>query len=243
MFLLPAPPRLMLSMNNGKLAPDHICSFNLRAGKHCPGMGACKSWCYAMGFLYEQENAKRVRDENYLSLQRDDFVPRFLDALDHGLDRRFRLAKIARIHDSGDWTSEDHIAKFVAIATARPDWHFYCYTKAHHIFDLAPLRAVGVNVIQSAGGIDDDAIDLRLPHSRIFTSVDELLAAGYTDCSESDLPAAFGASRVGLVIHGQRAGRFNAERDQGRVIRLVESFHPTNTSGSTSESVKEFTQV
>jgi hypothetical protein len=109
--------------------------------------------------------------------------------------------------------------QWFAIAKANPNTRFYAYTKMVALVRQAYKAGLvpdNFRLIQSLGGLADKQIDHSLPHSRIFSSLDELNAAGYADASESDSPAAFGSSPlIGLVIHGAKSKRFDAKTMEG----------------------------
>ena len=146
-----------------------------------------------------------------------DFVPRMIEEVQRAVQRG---AKAVRIHDSGDFYSEDYMLSWFRIAEAVPSVRFYAYTKMVVLVKKAYKNGLvpdNVRLIQSLGGVADRFIDTNLPHSRIFHTIEELHAAGYADASESDKPAAFGDSpNVGLVIHGAKSKRFNAKTAMGK---------------------------
>jgi hypothetical protein len=123
-------------------------------------------------------------------------------------------ARAIRIHDSGDFYLLEYLMNWFLLARACPEVRFYAYTKMVALVQKtteAGLVPANFRLIQSLGGLGDSRIDRSLPHSRIFSSLQELKAAGYMDASESDRPAAFETSAlVGLVIHGAKQKKFDA---------------------------------
>lgn len=201
-----ARPSPELSTNgNAKLKRDAIANFSLPAGLTCPGAGACnRGFCYAQIGNYVRTNVIRRQVENFLASKRHYFV-------DIMLDRIFRIKGLeyVRIHDAGDFYSDDYISKWCEIIKEAPRVKFYAYTKSYTHFDLVSLWSLeNMNLIQSIGSKNDSLIDYSKPHARIFTSLEALNEAGYVDCSTYDLPAAQGVSKVGLVIHGQKKKYF-----------------------------------
>ena len=59
-------------------------------------------------------------------------------------------------------------------------------------------------ITQSLGGKYDNLVNLNMPHSRIFSSHDARINAGYIDGNVNDVPAIEGEQNIGLVYHGQR---------------------------------------
>jgi hypothetical protein len=77
---------------------------------------------------------------------------------------------------------------------------FYAYTKSMHL-DLTGAPA-NFKVTQSLGGKHDALVNLGKPHSRIFSTDDDRIAAGYVDGNVDDSPAIEGVVSIGLVYHG-----------------------------------------
>jgi hypothetical protein len=208
-------PDYRLSDGNTKLKKDGIWSWNLIPIVHCPMAGACKAYCYATVGQQAFRSGVLRRARAFLATQQPDFVPRMIQEVQRAAKKG---AKAIRIHDSGDFYSADYMVNWFLIALACPDIKFYAYTK------MVPLvqrfsKNVPANfrLIQSLGGLGDSRIDRSLPHSRIFSSLQELRDAGYMDASESDAPAAFETSPlVGLVIHGAKQKKFDASIMQAK---------------------------
>lgn len=189
-------PDFRLSNGNSKLKKDGIWSFNLVPIKHCPMAGSCKKFCYATVGQQAFPSGVARRERAFLATQAPDFVERMIAEVKRS------KAKIVRIHDSGDFYSLKYFQSWCKIAEALPEVRFYAHTKMIPFLKVA--RPSNFGLIQSYGGIADSMINTAYPHARIFESLEELLAAGYVDTSESDLPAAMGETKIGLVIHGAK---------------------------------------
>jgi hypothetical protein len=204
-------PDYRLSDGNTKLKKDGIVSFNLIPIVHCPMAGACKAFCYATVGQQAFKSGVLRRARAFLATQQADFVPRMVAEVQKAAKKG---ARAVRVHDSGDFYSYAYLLAWFQIAEQNPSVKFYAYTKMVALVKLAykaGLVPPNFRLIQSLGGIADKNIDRALPHSKIFSSLDELRAAGYADASESDSPAAFGNNpNVGLVIHGAKSKRFDA---------------------------------
>jgi hypothetical protein len=209
--LLAEQPDYRLSDGNTKLAKDGIVSFNLIPIVHCPLAGECKNYCYATVGQQAFRSGVLRRARAFLATLQPDFVPRMIAEVAKAVRKG---AKAVRIHDSGDFYSFEYLQAWLTIASACPDVTFYAYTKMVPLVKVSYAKGLvpaNFRLIQSLGGVADRQIDRSLPHSRIFASLEDLTAAGYADASESDAPAAFGASPlIGLVIHGAKSKRFDA---------------------------------
>ena len=151
--------------------------------------------------------------------------PDFVQSMHAEIGRWKRKIKAIRVHDSGDFYSMPYLVDWLRIARMNPDVKFYAYSKSlpfvHRAYDLGLVPA-NFRIIQSVGGLADSRIRLDLPHARIFSTHDELVAAGYADASETDDAAAFGASPlIGLVVHGARKGKFDGTQSAPENIAKV----------------------
>lgn len=202
-------PDYRLSDGNSKLKADGIWSFNLIPVIHCPMAGACKQYCYATVGQQAFKSGVLRRARAFLATMQTDFVERMVAEINRAVKKGL---KAVRVHDSGDFYSVEYMQSWFEIARRLPSVKFYAYTKMVVLVRrLSSVTPTNFRLIQSLGGIGDNKIDRTLAHSRIFDSLDDLLAAGYANASESDAPAAFGENpRIGLVIHGAKAKRFDS---------------------------------
>ena len=217
---------MKMSMNNAKLKKTagklmqlrasegydgkiRLVSFNLPAIKACPGAGACKGVCYATQGRIAIGSAAAVREQNHHDSQviLDLLGPAALAVELEALVQASKPRKgqlWVRIHDSGDLYSQSYIDAWVQVIKAMPEVSFYAYTKSLHL-DLSELEALpNMMLVQSVGGKHDSKIDKSKPHSRIFTTHEDRIKAGYLDGNESDMPAMMGETNIGLVYHGTR---------------------------------------
>ena len=206
------------SFGNTKLKKEGIVSFNIPAlvsetgFKTCPNAGICGSLCYARQGRYTMSSVQAPRERNLARLldtaANNEWA--WLDVVCDLVDDIKRLpkrVKLIRVHDSGDYFDPIYMRAWLDVAQQCPDITFYCYTKM--ILDyqwymsngLIPLNML---MVQSVGGKQDSHIDPLLPHSRIFPTHADMLAAGYIDGTHTDKPAYSGARCIGLVYHGTR---------------------------------------
>lgn len=163
----------------------------------CFGAAACRAVCYAKQGRYTSPNVIAARLRNLEASQSETFVSDILSAL-----ARKPSYNVVRIHDSGDYYSQEYFDKWVAVAKARPDIIFYSYTKAHTI-DMG-ARPDNLRITRSLGGRYDRLVNLAESHSRIFATPAARDAAGYVDGNVNDVPAIEGVAKIGLVYHGTR---------------------------------------
>lgn len=179
-----------------------VADYNFKAkdGKllnTCHGALACRAVCYAKQGAYVFPAVQKARKRNLSLSQRKDFVRLIVSDLN-----RMRKVNTVRLHDAGDFYSQEYVDKWSEIAKALPHLTFYAYTKSLDLdFSKVPEN---FKITQSLGGKFDKLVQLRKPHSRIFASHKARMAAGYKDGNRSDIPAIEGTVKIGLVYHGNK---------------------------------------
>lgn len=195
----------ILSMNSKmKKSGGRVFNFGIPAYKTaegkltCPFAKDCIKYCYAQKGTYSWSNVKPAFEKRY-KLTKDE---NFIDIMSKAIAKK--KADFLRIHDSGDFYSRDYLNKWVEIAKINSNVKFYFYTKSVKLIqDLIASQGLPENLraIYSLGGKQDNLVNLETDiHAKIFNSQDELLEAGYTDCSKDDLKI-FTTKKVGLIAH------------------------------------------
>jgi hypothetical protein len=171
----------------------------------CPKALACRGVCYAKQGRYAQPNVIQARKHNLKLSLRPTFV-RYIIADLNQMVVKSKVCKkpynVVRLHDSGDFYSQEYLDAWATIAATFPDVIFYAYTKSLHL-DMSRIPA-NLRITRSQGGRLDKLINLGLPNSRIFSSHAARKSAGYVDGNESDIPAIEGVTSIGLVYHGNK---------------------------------------
>lgn len=207
------PFHLKWTNGNEKLNKDnggiyHIVGFGIPADYNfehngvkyntCPAALACKDPCYAKQGSYRFKNVISAREYNLFASLEDTFVDNAIADL-----KRMRKVNTVRIHDSGDFYTFEYYRKWCDIAKALPHMIFYAYTKTVNM-DIFTDKPDNLHITQSLGGKHDKLVNLGLPHSRIFTSEEDRINAGYVDGNVNDVPAIEGLVKIGLVYHGNK---------------------------------------
>lgn len=164
----------------------------------CPSALACVDVCYARQGAYLWKSVYKAREFNLNESLEDTFVERAIADL-----LRMKKADTIRIHDSGDFYSKNYYDKWCQIARAFPKKIFYAYTKSLDI-DLFSDKPDNLKITQSLGGRHDNLVNLNMPHSRIFSTDDARINAGYIDGNVNDVPAIEGEIKIGLTYHGNK---------------------------------------
>lgn len=192
----------------------------------CPAADGCILLCYARTGTYRFPQVVAAHQRN---LQRvlDDLNGWSQEMIDELSARRFRPSGVARdlsldldewaarwagtggaavrIHDAGDFFSDEYLETWLEIARTVPDVLFYAYTKEISRFralveDQAPEN---FRWCYSLGGRYDHLLDHEHDrHADVFPDVSAVTLAGYTDQSASDLIAVLApTTRVGIPVN------------------------------------------
>ena len=176
-----------------------IPAYKSSSGKlTCPMADGCIKFCYAKKGAYIWSNVKPAFENRYELSKTDDFV----DAMNNEI--RKKKPDYVRVHDSGDYYSTAYLKKWIKIAKDNPDVRFYSYTNMVDMMLKASLPD-NYDIIFSYSGKQKHLIDERQHrHTKIFSSHSDLISAGYTDASSTDLMATRwfnDTNKVGLVFH------------------------------------------
>ena len=191
---------LLTQNSKMKRSGTRVFNFTLPALETCPNAGACARGCYAMQGAYRWSNVYAKHKANLDATHSDDFIGRIIDEV-----RKKRVQRV-RIHDSGDFYSEQYFRKWLDIARAMPDVEFYAYTKMVSMVSKLGRLPDNLTIIYSYGGKEDHLIDPNWErHSQVFATKEDLEAAGYIDASKDDSLALTSNHRVGLVYHGAKS--------------------------------------
>jgi hypothetical protein len=205
----------MLSTSNRELRAHRIATWSLPAlsaelsdgtrVKTCPNAGACAALCYARAGTYRFSNVLAAHTRNLERTIRDlagweaDMVAEV---------QRYHRGGWVRIHDSGDFYSDEYLRAWCRVAAVCPDTTFYAYTK-----EVTMTRAVtaeglvpdNLRLLFSLGGQEDYLLDRdQERHADVFPDVDTLEAAGYADQSDDDRLAVVGPAKVGIPANNLR---------------------------------------
>jgi len=103
--------------------------------------------------------------------------------------RRYRQ-KWVRIHDAGDFFSDEYLEAWLRIVTVTPDVTFYAYTREVSRFRRCVeqgQRPDNFLYLFSLGGKEDKLIDLVADrHCDVFPSLEAATVAGYSSQHEDD---------------------------------------------------------
>lgn len=196
-----------------------IPAFKSKTGlKTCPMAGSCAKGCYATQGAYAWSNvqaAYEYRLDQTLKADFSEVMDLTVKAKDKTANKQNKTLVI-RIHDSGDFYNAAYLDSWLKVINNNPQVLFYAYTKMIPLFRAYMKQGkipANFTVIFSEGGISDNQIDANKDrHSRVFSSLEKLLAAGYADTTENDLNAIGANKKIGLVYHGAKSKSWNTNK-------------------------------
>ena len=120
--------------------------FSMSPITSCLNSTSCASTCYAVKAYKQYPNVKLLWDSN-LDLAKNDLFSLY-DDICKQLDNTKQT--IVRIHQSGDFISQEYLNMWIDIAKRYPHIMFYGYTKVDHILDFNTMDTLpNVNIIRS----------------------------------------------------------------------------------------------
>ncbi len=171
--------------------------------KTCPNAGVCASGCYAQSGSYRYSNVASKYEKRLELALSDQFETVLAEEIQYVSERASKRGKpcLIRIHDSGDFFSEQYTQKWLKLIQRFKNVQFYAYTKQVAQFKSMKLPA-NLIMIYSYGGLQDHLIDPeRDRHSAVFQNETDLQNAGYADASQDDMVAIGQNLKIGLVYH------------------------------------------
>ena len=228
-----------LLTQNSELRPDGIFNWSLPAfgvklsnGRNfnvCPNAGACASFCYARNGTYNFSNVKgrHIANLEYILDEPKEWFNQMLSEVQH----KKMVGKFIRIHDAGDFFSEDYLNQWLEIARLTPEVTFYCYTKEVSLFKrvVEPNCPSNFRYLYSMGGKEDHLIDKEKDrHAEVFPDDAAILDAGYSNQDASDLLAiTLPSNKIGIPANnikhfnkkmaGRTFGELQSERKRSKV--------------------------
>lgn len=215
----------------------------------CPHAGACAKFCYARNGTYlfpkvrgkHLANLEAARDGSFVwgvleELRAKKFRPKGTPRHVPGLEDISHLSpwvqdwiaqggQAVRVHDSGDFFSEQYLIQWLYLARMIPDVLFYAYTKEVSLVKANAWQfPANFLICFSMGGREDALIDKDTDrHADVFPDLDAIAAAHYASQHESDLLCVLMPStRVGIPQNNiphfrkQLAGRTFSEAQADR---------------------------
>lgn len=204
----------LLKSNNRDLKRDRIWVWSLPAWittlpdgsrmNTCPSAGVCAQACYARKGTFRFRNVLEAHTKNLMMVLEDLNGWKQIMNLELG-HPKFRGAYV-RIHDGGDFFSDEYLEAWLEIARENPETIFYSYTKEVVRFRkiVEPACPPNFKYVYSYGGKYDHLITDQDRQCDVFPDEEALEEAGFSNQEASDLLAITGDTKVGIVINNHR---------------------------------------
>lgn len=113
--------------------------------------------------------------------------------------QRFRAAAV-RVHDSGDFFSDEYLCSWLRIMAETPGTRFYAYTKELPRFRrfVEPKAPPNFRWVYSLGGVHDHALRPGDRVADVFPEESDIAVSGFHSQAECDLLAVDGPAPVGM---------------------------------------------
>lgn len=232
------PTRLLTQ--NSELKPLGVWNWSLpawagrladgRAYNTCPSAGICRFVCYARNGTYRFPAVKAKHEAN-LTFVLDDPAG-WEAAMNRELSAPRFTNRWIRIHDAGDFFSDEYTRAWLRIIRSHPRTMFYAYTKEVARFRrlIEPDPPENFLWVYSYGGTQDTSLDPATDRvADVFPDENGITAAGWSSQEASDLLAVLGPRLVGIPanriphflsrLDGRRFSDWQAEVDTERAER------------------------
>ncbi|WP_336160047.1 GP88 family protein [Amycolatopsis sp. VC5-11] len=196
----------------------------------CPAAGVCASMCYATQGTFRFSNVLSRHQDNLRFVLED--LAGWEDAMTTELRSARYTNKWVRVHDSGDFFSDDYTEAWLRVMRASPGTGFYAYTKEVRRFKrlVEPNPPANFLWCYSLGGKEDQLIDrARDRMADVFPDEASIAQAGWHSQLGNDLLAVLGPAPVGMSanniprfvkkMNGRRFSELQAEITAGKAAR------------------------
>ncbi|MFG3429398.1 hypothetical protein [Streptomyces californicus] len=208
----PDRPRFLLRKMRSSCATQPIYKWTLpafagrlpdgRTYNTCPSAGICKNLCYARSGTFRFSNVLRSHESNlqYVLDDPEAWEEQMTKELESARYHPKNVRTHVRVHDSGDYFSEEYLSAWLRIMRNTPEVVFYSYTKEIKLFEkrVRPKPPANFRWRYSYGGLQDELIEPGHLHVDVFPDEESLAEAGYTSQAPSDLRGAYGPETLGI---------------------------------------------
>ena len=225
---------LHFSTGNAKLNKNTLI-FNLPAGKTCPGADTCRSMalatpngrkivdfktttfrCFAASSEVQYDAVFNNRAENWMEvkshLHNGNLAQYINDEMHKNLKKKHTRV---RIHESGDFFSQEYLMAWLLVAKSNPNLKFYCYSKSLEFFIGLTLPG-NFYLTASYGGKYDSLINIgAFPrYAKVVHSVEDADTLGLP--VDVDERHCFTPGPFAILLHGTQP----AGSEAGKAARI-----------------------
>lgn len=217
---------LTLGKSNEKLANMNIIYLSLPAGYTCPFAAGCKTFahkkggkfkssgksildaggdmrCYAASTEARYPNVRESRWSNFELLQNTDDIAGLISRSIQYFNVHNPDIKIFRIHESGDFFSQEYFNAWIDVAEKFPNILFYAYTVSLPYWQESKDRIPkNLRLTASQGGKRDDIIDKEGFRKVVIVRDEGEAIKKNLHIDVADFLAVFGDKDFALLLHG-----------------------------------------
>lgn len=240
---------LSFSRGNDKLKQLDVVYLSLPAGYTCPMADICKSManrktgkikdfgtirCYAAS-AEARYTATRERNWRNFDLLRqfkgdtEGMAGVILRSLDY-YETQNPPIKMFRIHESGDFFSQEYMDAWIRVAQERPRILFYAYTKSLHFWQARKEEIAATKnfrLIASEGGKMDELIDKEQFRRAIIVKDKGEAIRRRLRIDVNEFLAAFGEEDFALLLHGTQSkasGQTSQAMKNAKITKAAKNF-------------------
>jgi hypothetical protein len=211
---------LHFSTGNAKLNKNTLI-FNLPAGKTCPGADTCRSMalqtpsgrkivdfktttfrCFAASSEVQYDAVYANRAENWMEVKSYLHNGNLAEFINTEMHKNLKKKHTrVRIHESGDFFSQEYLMAWIIVAQTNPNLKFYCYSKSLEFF-LGLTLPANFYLTASYGGKWDSLIDIgAFPrYAKVVNSVEDANILGLQ--VDVDERHCFTPEPFAILLHG-----------------------------------------
>jgi hypothetical protein len=185
-----------------------VYAFGLPSMITCPYKGVCQNYCYASYGRYTFPNVMDRVSDNLAFSRSPSFVEEAVKEINIIQRESKDIPVVIRLHDSGDFYSEEYIRSWYSIMSQTPDVRYYAYTKSFPLIESIEdiPRPKNFNYIPSKGGKMDSLLSNRpsafvVPEGTVEYDLAPECVIGSQDDLEN-LRQYLSGKSIALVAHG-----------------------------------------
>jgi len=222
----PADCVLTFGKTNAKMSKMNIVYLSLPAGYTCPFAAGCKTFahkqggkfkssgksildaggdfrCYAASTEAQYKNVRNSRWSNFDLMRESDDMAQLISRSIKFYNSNNPDISIFRIHESGDFFSQEYFNAWIEVANMHPQILFYAYTVSLPYWqDRKDDIPTNLRLTASQGGMRDDIIDKEGFRKAVVVKDEGEAIEKNLNVDVADFLAVFGDKDFALLLHG-----------------------------------------
>lgn len=163
-----------LHISTGNKKVKNTLIFSVTSGLNCRTCkGKTEGTCYDLNSCNLYPNTKIAHDRNTYLSTKDNFVKNFITCLDY-LSMSVTY-KYARLHEGGDFYSQQYVDKIFEVVESQPNTQFLAYTKSFDLdFNNKPENLTLYNSVWGNEKEYTEQADKELPKTFVIKNEEEI---------------------------------------------------------------------